>query len=709
MPITSGSVPKHATYVQGGLPVGLDSRRRNVRLIPQAGPNGYNDVSSNIIRIDLPPSIGFLDTQASYLRFRIKVKDDEVDVNNGPCRMDANSMSWCHRFEIISNNGSVLESIENYNLLSNLLHSATSPGDYRETAGKLLDNQGSKAERAANMACKSGKMYCAGLDCSGILGGNSKYLPCQFIQGSLTMEFHLASFAECFTHSPVSAGGRGQYHIEDVEFVAECLQFGQDFNMVFEQQLRTSGVDIAYHTYRAHTQSILEGNEQTIQISQNSKSVKGCYCVMRDKNKYRSDQYDSLSTYKSCNLQDFQFDLGGRLFPEGRLQIAGGKYGNAYASNLNSFNHFRDHGGGSAIDRTTFNASQNEGTFSRGTGETAYLANSTKRMYGKIASGVEYYAKALDYTQGDCRHLYTFGTIFQPDDLDDLGSFKIGERYKVSTKNKSASVPTDALETSLVTSSLSDKATTMGAVGDTTNKYDEQYLYVIGHGDVKIPHTTGTDGSLAIHGYALLTGCVHFCAKNPNVTNFVSDDNYPAVSATNGRREQYKVGAPIHANPFFGVAKTSGAKDGNISLGSVVGAPSILEVVKTTGAKLAAPTTTDGTNIVSTLQELIVEDRNFSIAGTTEKARFVWHSCVMDQVPDDSKFYIGMSFETHDEHESMVSGTDLTNTVPLHLNLKFDTSKNAQESNQTGDIITSFIHYDCILRIEPDGNVVSSA
>ena len=92
MPITSGSVPKHATYVQGGLPVGLDSRRRNVRLIPQAGPNGYNDVSSNIIRIDLPPSIGFLDTQASYLRFRIKVKDNEVDVNNGPCRMDANSM-----------------------------------------------------------------------------------------------------------------------------------------------------------------------------------------------------------------------------------------------------------------------------------------------------------------------------------------------------------------------------------------------------------------------------------------------------------------------------------------------------------------------------------------------------------------------------------------------------------------------------------------
>ena len=106
--------------------------------------------------------------------------------------------------------------------------------------------------------------------------------------------------------------------------------------------------------------------------------------------------------------------------------------------------------------------------------------------------------------------------------------------------------------------------------------------------------------------------------------------------------------------------------------------------------------------------EVIKKDAQFDFsAGDT--GRFFWNSCVMDQVPDDSKFYIGMSFETHDEHESMVSGTDLTNTVPLHLNLKFSGTNTVQEKVKTGDIITSFIHYDCILRIEPDGNVVSSA
>ena len=80
----------------------------------------------------------------------------------------------------------------------------------------------------------------------------------------------------------------------------------------------------------------------------------------------------------------------------------------------------------------------------------------------------------------------------------------------------------------------------------------------------------------------------------------------------------------------------------------------------------------------------------------------------MDQIPDDSKFYLGMSFETHDEHSSLISGTDLTNTVPLHLNLKFNMSDSNQEKVSQGDIITSFIHYDCILRLEPNGDVITS-
>ena len=207
----SGAVPSNAKYVQGGLPVGLDSKRRTVRLVPQTGTGEYTPTGTNIIRLDIPPSLGFLDTQNSYLRFRIKIDTDKVIDGTKPCFMDRSAMSWCDRFEVISNNGSVLESIHDYNLLVNLLHKATSPDDYRLTAGKMLDNQGSRVERMGNLASVEGRQYCCGLDASGIFGGNTKYLPCQFIQGALTLEFTLATFTDCFVGSTHTSASHAQF------------------------------------------------------------------------------------------------------------------------------------------------------------------------------------------------------------------------------------------------------------------------------------------------------------------------------------------------------------------------------------------------------------------------------------------------------------------------------------------------------------------
>ena len=83
----SGAVPNHAKYVAGGLPVGLDSKRRTIKLMPQTGVNGYTPNGTNVIRIDVPPSIGFLDTQNSYLRFSIKVSGNTGALRM-PCFMD---------------------------------------------------------------------------------------------------------------------------------------------------------------------------------------------------------------------------------------------------------------------------------------------------------------------------------------------------------------------------------------------------------------------------------------------------------------------------------------------------------------------------------------------------------------------------------------------------------------------------------------------
>jgi hypothetical protein len=86
----------------------------------------------------------------------------------------------------------------------------------------------------------------------------------------------------------------------------------------------------------------------------------------------------------------------------------------------------------------------------------------------------------------------------------------------------------------------------------------------------------------------------------------------------------------------------------------------------------------------------------------------------VDIIPSDEQFYIGNSFETFMESPQLVSGSDLTNATPLHLRLKYakmnDTSGPEQfyESVSNKDVLSSFISVDAVLRMQPDGTLISS-
>jgi hypothetical protein len=626
-----------------------------IKLLPQTGTGNYTPQGTNVIRIDIPPSVGFLDTQNSYLRFRIKVDDTGVEVRK-PVYMDKNAMSWCERFEVISNNGSVLESIHDYNLLVNLLHKATSPDDYRLTAGKLLDNQGCRAERMANLATKQGREYCVGLDASGIFGGNTKYLPCQFVQGALTLEFTLAQFADCFVgQNPVDLAGNslssvGNYTISNVEYVAECISFGQDYNYLFEQQLRSSGIDISFHSYRSHHHSINNTSESNIQLAQNSKSVKGVYCVIRDKDRMRSKNHESLSEYKSGNLQQYQFDLGGRLFPEFPVSLTDHGEVSCYANNLNSFNHFRDQNGGAEVTRDHFQSSLQMDTVKPVTGGSDPHNNAPiRRFHGYLIGNTATGALATSFDMAGGQHADPFAAsgdggvlsttiYFQPSNLFDLPDMKLGDRVKITLNTDVANEKEDDALTSYT-----------GPDGyDETNKGREHaYLYVVGVGlDILVRQKAqSVDGQ---YGYSTRRGCV-------------------ALAKT-------RLGQ-----------KSSGAACENAYLP--------LEVRGLQHGR---------SNSVEDVDEYSTAADNYGY--------FNPGACYLDVIPDDHDFYIGQSFETHEEHDSLISGTDLTNTVPLHVNLKFPAStKDMPNAPVTqGDLLTAFIHYDSVLRIEPDGSVISS-
>ena len=677
----SGAVPKHATYIQGGLPVGLDSRRRTIRLVPQTGTGPYTPTGNNIIRLDIPNSIGFLDTQNSYLRFRVQIEKKTIDLNF-PCYMDKNSMSWCERFEVISNNGSVLESIHDYNLLVNLLHKATSPDDYRLTTGKMIDNQGTKAERNANVFSLQGKQYCAGLDASGIFGGNTKYLPCQFIEGALTLEFSLAQFSDCFVGTPI-AGVASSYIIKDVEYVAEAISFGQDFNYLFEQQLRTAGIDMAFHSYRSHHHSLQSGTDQVIQLSQNSKSVKGVYVVMRDTSKYRSTNYESLSNYKSGKIQQYQFDLGGRLFPEFPVSILNNGSAVAWASNCNSFNHFRDQSTGTSVTKDTFSPEGTNAVLSA-SGITSFnmpivesywgylYSNSgaTNHLgYGKpgipLADDISYLGtKGL---AGAANFIRESGLYWRPCDCRQLGDIKLGDRFKLNWGTSAKVAEDSALDRYYKSAGASNKVTGHRETDGTTQAggSDGGFLFVTGVG-VTIYRRQLQGIMKAIPGCVQLSRMIDGCASDQATT--LGTRTLPAA----GEEDLGKV--TINMPPTMAV-----------------------EVLPTLAYNVGA--------------------RDATVTSVSNKGDNQTDAlCYIQKVPDDTDYFIGQSFETHEEHESMISGMDTTNVVPLHINLKFSSTKNLatgvnpyfNSDIKQGDLLTAFLHYDAVLRIEPDGSVISS-
>jgi hypothetical protein len=84
----------------------------------------------------------------------------------------------------------------------------------------------------------------------------------------------------------------------------------------------------------------------------------------------------------------------------------------------------------------------------------------------------------------------------------------------------------------------------------------------------------------------------------------------------------------------------------------------------------------------------------------------------VEVLPDDSGFYIGCNFETFPESQDLVSGSDLSSSVPLHLRLEYDagvdSTTNFFAMKDNSDPFTSFVALDAVLRVQPDGTVVSS-
>ena len=677
-------VPANMRYQSGGKPVALASSRRVVIVTPEGGTSGYTPDTNGTIRIDLAPSLGFLDTHNSFLQFRLKTKEGTVD-HAKECRLDENSMSWVRTFTIYSSTGSQLEHIENYGLLVNLMHKTTSPDDYKHSIGQMIDNTGSRAVRNAAMAHPKGSMFNSGFDCSGILSGSNEHLlPLSFMQGPLTIELTLDAFKNCFVGTSTS-NSSASYVIDNVEYHANVLSADPSYNAKFSQQLRERGIDMSFSTYKTHNTTLPDANSVDLSISQNAASVKGVYHVLRDSAKYQSAEYDSLSTYKSGGLKECQWDLGGMQYPQTPLKLQNDGVTNTYSHGLMSFNMFRNHALGCSVDDTNYWSTE-ASAVSQGLPTSAYKALPVRRIYGTwVANSKVAYTgltAAANITQDAASKVLSAASVTalttainsrtptmaiaagQKNPLTGLliasNQTAIGLTHMVPTLTF---VPDNARDLPLLEMGMRCKMGVSAAL--------QPQGEVSSGDDTPI---SGPQGAMTNLDDADM-GLDRFFSKGPAVA--------PAAYTEN---TQYKAES---ANVLYAGAPSS------VSWGHTAGSGG--------GANAVAERYVAGIGIP------FVDGKNRPVMS---KRAAVGVSGWVDAVPDDTSFWIGNSFETHQESPELISGSDLTNATPLHVRLEYEgTSEgdaNFFEGKSTSDPFTSFVHIDAVLRLQPDGTLISS-
>lgn len=721
----SGLIPAQARFKTGGLPVSVDSLRRQVQLYPENGTSGYEPDINGTIRIQLPSSIGFLDTVNSYLSFRIKVKQE----NGTPTanmekeiRLDRHSTSWIRSFTLYSGTGSQIEHIQHYNLLVNLLTKMTSPHDYRSSIGKMIDNDGDRATRNAAMCHPSGSQFTAGFECSGVLGGKTPYLPLAFFNAPMMIELQLADFKEAFVGTNSSATTTASYQLDNVVYNASVISFSGDYNNAFEQQLRTQGIDISYDTYVTHN-TTLNAHSVDLQISQNAKSVKTVYQVLRSKDDVQNLAVDSLSTYKSGNLEEVQWNLGGRELPEAPIKLKHDGITTLYTNNLNAMNMFRNYSLGSGISDETF-ASTEPGAVPLGVNSASgYQALPIKRIYGRWVANS---AQVTSVTQvGAADHAAAQGKLVSASNMimtigsDDAAGTERTSTYRVPTLTF---IPDNARELGLIQPGLRCKMGLDAASFTAINAGEATAggnLALKEHGSVAAPAVANDMNAAGTIPDPIGTssGFLSNVLSNKNAANGAARAGAAAVAASANlgldRFIRSAAAVPFEDSPdalaanFTDTATAAQGRNNRREKSRQViypGSPSpVLFGHEGNTGGTAAEKLACGIGIP------FVDGNNHPIFS---RSAMVYGSGWCDVIPTDEDFYISQNFETHSETSKMISGSDLTNSTPLICRLTYtsanNTATNFFDMRENGDVLTSFVHVDSVLRIEPDGTVISS-
>lgn len=149
-----------------------------------------------------------------------------------------------------------------------------------------------------------------------------KYIPLLMTKGGIQLEFVLADPKNALVTGGEQPAGVPSYEIKNVEYIAELIDFGPEFNSNFIQMMAgVGGALMSGVTYRNHTSTLNEAGT-SVDISERARSIKSIFTILRLQTDIGDKEVESLRNRRCpTSLNGYQYRVGSVTYPDHFVKV----------------------------------------------------------------------------------------------------------------------------------------------------------------------------------------------------------------------------------------------------------------------------------------------------------------------------------------------------------------------------------------------------
>lgn len=180
------------------------------------------------------------------------------------------------------------------------------------------DDYGMEEITLSTNASEVTRTYCIN-PVSGLLM-QPKYIPLLMTKGGIQLEFVLADPKVAMVTDGSSLVP--SYTLKNVEYIAELIDFGPEFNSNFIQMMAgVGGALMSGVTYRSHV-STLKKEGRSVDISERARSIKSIFTMLRHQDDLQTKSCESLRNRRCpAKLTGYQYRVGSVTYPDHFVRV----------------------------------------------------------------------------------------------------------------------------------------------------------------------------------------------------------------------------------------------------------------------------------------------------------------------------------------------------------------------------------------------------